>query len=288
MSGTCGTPAECDIVDSFVPTLRVGLIYIVPLAQRAMNIPILTYHSIDESGSVISMPPGVFRRQMKFLSETGWNVVALNDLARMLPDRRPISEKTAVLTFDDGFQNFYTEAFPVLEEYGFTATVFLVTDCVGKHNFWENKEDGSTGMPLGKLLSWDEIKELSKSGIDFGAHSVSHPDLTKIPLEEARREIIESKSAIEQHLGTAAATFAYPYGHFNEQVKEIVKDNFAAAVSTNLGKVTTGNDIHALKRLDTFYLRDERIFNSLSKRKFEHYMRLRQALRSVKKRFTTD
>lgn len=244
----------------------------------------MTYHSIDESGSVISTTPGIFRRQMKILREAGWNCVTLGDLVRMLPDRRPISEKTAVLTFDDGFQNFYTRAFPVLEEYGFKATVFLVTDCVGKHNFWENKEDGSTGMPLGKLLSWDEIKELSKSGIDFGAHSVSHPDLTKIPLEEARREVIESKSAIEQHLGTAAATFAYPYGHFNEQVKEIVKANYAAAVSTNLGKVAAGNDIHALKRLDTFYLRDERIFNSLSKRKFEYYMQARQMLRSLKAR----
>ena len=249
-----------------------------------MNIPILTYHSIDESGSVISTRPGVFRRQMKLLSETGWKVVALNDLVRMLPDRRPISEKTAVLTFDDGFQNFYTEAFPVLQEYGFKATVFLVTTYVGQHNFWENKEDGSTGMPLGQLLSWDEIKELSGRGVDFGAHSLSHPDLTKIPLEKATREIIESKTVIEQHLGTRVATFAYPYGSFNEQIKEIVKDNFAAAVSTNLGKITAGDDLHALKRLDAYYLRNERIFNSLAERKFEYYMQARQMLRSMKAR----
>ncbi|MEO6051263.1 MAG: polysaccharide deacetylase family protein, partial [Pyrinomonadaceae bacterium] len=97
-----------------------------------MNIPILTYHSIDESGSVISTAPDVFRQQMKFLKEANWNVVSLSELACLFLNKTPLKSQTAVLTFDDGFRNFYTTAFPILEEYNFKATVFLVTDYCGK------------------------------------------------------------------------------------------------------------------------------------------------------------
>ncbi len=246
---------------------------------QTFKIPILTYHSIDESGSVISTGAATFRRQMKFLKETDFNVVSLNDLIKNLRANKKLPSKTIVLTFDDGFQNFYAKAFPVLEEHGFTATVFLITDYCGKLNDWEG--NWAMSKPQ-KLLSWSEIEELSRCGIEFGAHTRTHPDLTQLSVKEIEREISESKAVIEEKLGVETATFAYPYGIFDESVKQIVKNYFKAAVSTNLGMVKAGNDIYALKRLDTFYLKDERIFSSLSTGKFEFYMQFRQILRDLK------
>lgn len=246
---------------------------------QTSKIPILTYHSIDESDSVISTGRETFRRQMKFLREAEYNVVSLKKLAEGLNENVKFSSKTIVLTFDDGFRNFYIEAFPILAECDFTATVFLVTEYCEKYNDW----DGSLPtIERSQLLSWKEIKELHNHGIEFGAHTRTHPNLTRLAVEEIEREIAESKAVIEERLGTETATFAYPYGIFNEQVKQIAKNYFKAAVSTNLGMVKAGNDIYALKRLDTFYLKDERIFSSLSTGKFEFYMQFRQILRGLK------
>ncbi len=158
--------------------------------KRIDRIPILTYHSIDTSGSVVSTAPEVFRRQMKSLSESGYNVVALNNLVEVLANKQTYSPKTVALTFDDGFQNFYTTAFPILKEYGFQATVFLVTDYCGKYNDWG---DNLPKLPRSKLLSWQEIKELNKYGIEFGTHTRTHPDLTKIAASRVEGELFESK-----------------------------------------------------------------------------------------------
>jgi peptidoglycan/xylan/chitin deacetylase (PgdA/CDA1 family) len=249
------------------------------LVNQKVSIPIITYHSIDESGSVISTEPKVFRKQMKFLSENGYNAVSLNQFISLLIQNVPLFSKPVVLTFDDGFCNFYTEAFPVLKQYGFNATVFLVTDYCGKHNDWQGNPPD---LPRSRLLEWKEIKELDKYGIEFGVHTKTHPDLTKMSFTQIKNEIVESKSAIENALGKEAETFAYPYGKFNSTVKKMVEDHFVAACSTNLGKVREGSDFYSLERVDSYYLTNLKIFNSLSTKKFDQYLNIRQAFRSFK------
>lgn len=243
------------------------------------KIPILTYHSIDNSGSVISTAPDTFRRQMKFLSENGYSVVSLGNLVSMLRSKQPISPKTISLTFDDGFQNFYTTAFPVLKQYGFSATVFLITDFCDKYNDWAGNPPG---LPRSKLMSWREIKELNQYGIEFGSHTRRHPDLTRICTPEATREITESKSVIEDALGEEVTTFAYPYGKFNSSVRKIAEETFAAACSTKLGKMRPYSDFFSLERVDTYYLSNPAIFDSLSTRSFDRYLFFRRVLRDVK------
>ncbi len=247
-----------------------------------MKIPILTYHSIDESGSVISTGAATFRQQMKFLKEANFNVVSLGNLIKNFSENKVQLAKTIALTFDDGFQNFYAEAFPVLEECGFTATVFLVTNYCEKHNDWEGN---LPTLERSKLMSWSEIKELHNHGIEFGAHSLSHPDFTKIPLEEVKRELVESKKVIEDKLGSAVETFAYPYGRFNTNVKKLTAQYYAAACSTNLGKVQKRSDFYSLERVDTYYLKDARIFRSLESVSFDYYLHFRQAMRKFKQMF---
>lgn len=247
-----------------------------------MKIPILTYHSIDESGSVISTDAVTFRQQMNFLKSADFNVVSLGNLIKNFNENEVQPANTIVLTFDDGFQNFYAEAFPILEEFGFTATVFLVTNYCEKHNDWEGN---LPTLERSKLMSWSEIKELHKHGIEFGAHSLSHPDFTKLSLKEVERELVESKTVIEDKLGNAVETFAYPYGRFNKNVKQLTAKYYAAACSTNLGKVKSNSDFHSLERVDTYYLKDVRMFRSLNSVSFDYYLHFRQAMRKFKQMF---
>jgi peptidoglycan/xylan/chitin deacetylase (PgdA/CDA1 family) len=249
------------------------------LVSRNVNVPILTYHSIDTSGSVISTKPEVFRSQMEHLSENGYQVVTLNHLIRELTKSDSDLTKTVAITFDDGFQNFYTSAFPVLEEYGFKATVFLVTDFCGKTNDWAgNPKD----FPLSKVLSWTEIRELNKHGIEFGGHTLTHPDLTKIPEFQLEKEIKDSKAQIEDSIGCEVTTFAYPFGKFNAKVKETVEKSYEAACSVTLGKVHQGSDFFGLERVDAYYLADLRIFSHISSKSFDGYLRIRQFIRNIK------
>lgn len=250
-------------------------------AQK-INVPVLTYHSIDESGSVISTAPETFRRQMEHLFSNGYKTVSLRELTGDLSVKKTPPPKTVVLTFDDGFRNFLTEAFPVLEKYDFTATVFLVTDFCGKHNDWEGNP---ADLPRSNLLDWNEIKRLSEYGIEFGSHTKTHPDLTELSSEKAKAEIVESKSVIEDRLGEKVETFAYPYGKFDSETKRIAAQNYGAACSTNLGKIGFDSDPFALERLDTYYLSNPKVFKRLAARSFDRYMTFRQTMRAVKSAF---
>lgn len=248
-------------------------------AAQKFKIPILTYHSIDESGSVISTGANVFRRQMKFLSEANFNVVSLKTLGKSLLENKILPPKTIALTFDDGFENFYSEAFPILNEYNFPATVFLVTDYCGKFNDWAGNLP--TLAPR-KLMDWNAIKELSNHNIEFAAHSSTHPDLTQISLSEAERELVQSKSTIEERLGVEVMDFAYPYGRFDLPVKRLAQKHFRTACSTILGKAQNGDDLFALKRVDTYYLQNEQIFRAILSGRFDSYLNFRQAMRVLK------
>ncbi|MGB7210126.1 MAG: polysaccharide deacetylase family protein [Pyrinomonadaceae bacterium] len=248
-------------------------------AEEKLKVPILTYHSIDSSGSVISTAPDIFRRQMKYLSEAGYNAIPLRKLAALLKNETALPSKTVVLTFDDGFRNFYTEAFSVLSEYNFKATVFLVTDFCGKQNNWlGNPPD----LPRSELLSWQEVRELNAFGIEFGSHTKTHPDLTKLTTAETEAEVVQSKAAIADALGRETSTFAYPFGRHHAAIRRIAVANFDAACSTDLGKVTPRSDFSSLNRIDSYYLSNQRLFEMLQSATFDNYMRFRQVMRNVK------
>lgn len=242
-------------------------------------VPIITYHSIDSSGSVISTRPSLFRQQMEILKNSGYRAVTLRELVeeQWRPERQ--SKKTVVLTFDDGFKNFYTEAAPILVENGFRATVFLVTDHCGGHNDWSGNP---ADLPRSELLSWGEIKNLDELGFEFGCHTRRHRDLSKLKLEEAVSEIRGSKDAVSDRLGREAATFAYPYGRSNRVSRRIAGENFVASCSTDLGKVSGRSDMSALCRIDSYYLANSRILEMLDTLPFDGYMRFRQILRDAK------
>lgn len=244
-----------------------------------LDIPIITYHSIDDSGSVISTSPVVFQRQMAQLSKMGYTAISLSKLVTLLKSDGTIPAKVVVLTFDDGFRNFRSTAFPIMSELNFSGTVFLVTDYCGKCNDWEGNP---SNLPRGELLSWVEIRELDGLGIEFGSHSRTHADLTRISQEKLQDEVHVSKMCIEDALGRPSTTFAYPYGRSNQSVRAKVSEYFDAGCTTTLGKVSNTNELFSLCRLDAFYLSNERLFGMLQSKTFNRYMHLRQSMRTVR------
>lgn len=246
---------------------------------------ILTYHSIDSTGSVISTAPEIFRRQMQILREQNYTVLSLAAIAEILERKEKLPLRSVALTFDDGFRNFYETAYPILAAFELPATVFLVTDFCGGFNNWAGNPPQ---LPQGKLMSWREIKNLSARAIEFGAHTRTHPDLTGISEQNASREIIESKEIIEDRIGREVTAFSYPYGKFNVAVKKIAERNFRAAVSVKLGTVGSASERFALNRVDAYYLQDPRIFRLLSSRGFEHYLSFRQKMRDLKAKFSGE
>jgi len=241
-------------------------------------LPILTYHSLDDSGSVISVSPSVFAEQMRALHQAGIHTLSLPAAAEALRSER-VPVRSVVLTFDDGFENFYEHAYPVLRRYGFTATNFLVTDYCGKDNSWPSQPAHVERRPL---LRWAQVREMSEAGIAFGAHSRTHPDLTRLSSGAAEEEIAASKRAIEQFLDRPVESFAYPYGAHNETVKRLTAVHFPLACATTLDFARPGSDLLALERLDMYYFRDARTFRRLVSGNARTYVRLRRLARAVR------
>jgi peptidoglycan/xylan/chitin deacetylase (PgdA/CDA1 family) len=184
---------------------------------------ILTYHSISILSSKFdpydtSVSPDDFAAHMQYLHEDGYQVVRLSDAIRAMRRGRALPPKAVAITFDDGYRDNYTEAFPVLSHYGFPATIYLVADCVGGAAVW----DGETGSQL-PLMTWEEAREMQDAGIEFGSHTRTHAALPTLPPQDAKREICASKHIIEDKLGSPVQTLAYPYEQFDQQALEIAE-----------------------------------------------------------------
>jgi len=189
----------------------------------------------------------------------------------------PFPDRSLVITFDDGFQSVYQEAFPVLQRYGMSATVFLT---VGEKAVVK-PADRLPSLEMRPMLSWGEIQEMQQNGIAFGAHTLTHPDLSHLPTERVEAEVGKSKAIIEDALSAPVACFAYPYGRFDHRIREIVRHYFACACSDKLGLVTAGSDPYVLERVDGYYLRTNRLFDVMLTELFPWYV----WARSIPRRF---
>jgi peptidoglycan/xylan/chitin deacetylase (PgdA/CDA1 family) len=239
---------------------------------------VLTYHTLADDGSVLSVPPALFAEQMRALHETGIRVVPLTELAGQVASALDGRHQVAI-TFDDGFRSVYEHAFPVLQRYGFPATVFVVADYCGKTNAWPGQP---AFIKPGPLLDWGQIREMSRGGVSFGSHTRTHPDLRALSRREVDAELAESRKLIEDAIGLAVETFAYPYGLYNRQIRDAARVHYRVACSDVLGYLTTSSDPLALERLDTFYLRAPRLFRGLATPGVRAYLALRRRLRTVR------
>lgn len=212
-------------------------------------IPILMYHSIDTHASpafrdwVIS--PGLFEQHMAFLAA---NYTVLN-VTQFVQQRAALPPRPVVLSFDDGFADFYQYAMPILAKYGLTATIYLTTGFIGQTAKWLLRE-GAGERPM---LTWAQVRELHASGIECGAHTVSHPHLDTLPLAVARDEIVQSKGVLEQQLGAKVESFSYPYGHHISATCILAAQaGFSSACAVKNALSSIQDDVYALARITVF------------------------------------
>ena len=189
--------------------------------------------------------PLMFRFQMWYLKIAGFKVVPLRDIVDFIKGRNS-HEKLVAITFDDGYQDFYDKAYPVIRKYHYPATVFIVSGFVGKENLWDYKELNVRK----KLLDWNQILELKQNGVDPGGHSKTHPYLSQLSIEELQTEILDSKTTMEEKLKCPVDYFCYPYGDYNEKVVEVVTQaKYQGAVTVQRGFVLQGDNPFEIKRV---------------------------------------
>ncbi|MDY7076301.1 MAG: polysaccharide deacetylase family protein [Chloroflexota bacterium] len=202
-------------------TYYSGAVFLRGLFESVPRARILVYHSISRNPlNPFSVSPEDFEEQIRFLSQE-YNVILLEDLIACT-QKKDIPANSVVITLDDGFEDNYTYAYPILKKYSVPATVFVIVERLD-HATTPQKE--SEEEKSGPYLSWDQVVEMSRNGISFGSHTLTHPWLTEVTLEEAQREIVESKARLEQRIGKPVRLFAYPGGRvcdFNEDIKAIV------------------------------------------------------------------
>ncbi len=196
------------------------------------GIPILMYHKIGDPppGSKLSklwVSTGKLRQQMAFLADKGWHPITFKDLYAYWDHGTPLPTKPVLLTFDDGYQNNATDALPILKEFGFRATLYVVTNTVEGDNRWHDPSS-ETRIPM---ASWAQLKDLQKAGWEIGSHTLNHPRLHKIDLKQVEKELTESRAKLIEMLGETPDSFAYPYGA-GEDVPAIVAAVKAAGYRT--------------------------------------------------------
>lgn len=209
---------------------------------------ILTYHSIDSSGSPISVSEETFGAHVRFFGSGRVAVVPLAELPSM-----PDETDALAITFDDGFLNFTSTAMPLLSHLGFPATLFVVSDAVGGTNAWGGTP--TPGVPTLPLMSWSDVERARDAGFEVGAHTRSHPYLTQLSPPQVVDELSGCVDRIFSELGERPRRFAYPYGHVNDAVAAVARRTFEHSVTTELDLVRSDGDTALLPRLDAFYFR---------------------------------
>jgi peptidoglycan/xylan/chitin deacetylase (PgdA/CDA1 family) len=234
---------------------------------------ILTFHSIDDSGSVLSFPPRTFANFLEALHRAGLPVCDLDTLLA------PATRRGVALSFDDGMRSVFTHALPVLRDHAVPAHLFLTTGAVGGSNRWPTQP---ARAPAFDMLNWDEIEKLQLAGVRMESHTHSHPDLRDLDDRGIAAECGEADRIIEERLGRRPQYFAYPYGRLTTRASDYARGCYRASVTTELREITGNEDFAALPRLDTYYLRASWVFRRLDAVLPRAYLALRGALRKLR------
>lgn len=223
--------------------LQLAPVKALPPPADAIKVPILIYHSISPHNinqsaiqKYYDVAPESFEKQLQYLRDNGYTVLGLDFLADALTQTITLPQKSVVLTFDDGWENQFQRAYPLLKKYNYTATFFIFTHSIDSESF----------------LTWDQIRTMDDGGMTIGGHTRTHPYLPGITDPVIlRREIIGGKSVLENRIGHAIDLFAYPYGHYTDQIIEIVKEaGYKAARSAYKGVYHTSDDLYKLRGIE--------------------------------------
>ena len=201
--------------------------------------PILEYHMVQEytpeDGYDFNVPPEDFKAQLEYLKENGYTTISIRDFLRAKKGLQELPEKQIILTFDDGYVSNYTELLPILEEYNVKATIFMVTNDIGRKNY----------------MDWDQLKDIQKRGVEVGSHTANHLPVTGIDLDKARDELKLSKLLMEWNGMATIYTFSYPNGKYSDEIVKILgEEEYLAAVTGDGGLNTFDTNPYLLQRIN--------------------------------------
>lgn len=199
-------------------------------------VPVLMYHSIDyEKGNELRVPKELFKKHMKYLKDNGYTTITMNEFYKFINDNKPVPRKSVVITFDDGYKDNYVNAYPILKEFGFKATIFVITSNIDKEK---------------RCLSSAEIKEMNENGIDIESHTVNHDKLAKLSYDKQMQTLKASKDSLEKILNKKEEYIAYPYGSWNENTINAVKSSgYKLAFVTESGWSNKNQGVYTLHRV---------------------------------------
>jgi peptidoglycan/xylan/chitin deacetylase (PgdA/CDA1 family) len=213
------------------------------------HFPILMYHSVQKMPRGTKMrslhiSPKRFKFQMRLLKLFGYRGVSVHELYLHLKNEN--KEKVVGISFDDGYKNNFSIVMPILKKLEFTATIYLVSQNIGKTNLWDSK----LGLPEQKLMNDKEIQKWIQNGMEIGSHTRNHLSLSNCDHEIALKEISQSKLDLERKFKTQIRHFCYPYGNFNNETIEIVKKSgYLTATTTQRGRSKRNDNFFTLPRV---------------------------------------
>lgn len=221
--------------------------------SSAERVPILLYHRIAEPQNAwearLCVSPGVFKAQMRHLAARGMHACHLDQFMQWLVDGVPLPKGSFLLTFDDGFLDVYQNAFPLLNDLGWSATTFLISTLIGQSDVW-CQSDNPSGAKLA-LMDETKIREMQSYGFSFQSHTRTHPFLTKLDDDALEHELVGAQRELEDLLGHAVPTIAYPYGRMDERVAAKTKEvGYRAAFSCKPGLNKADVDRFNLRRVE--------------------------------------
>lgn len=222
--------------------------------KKKYDIPVIMYHRVinnPENEGVYGtyIYEDMFKKHLQYLKDKNYTVITFKDLDKIgWRNRFEKDRKYIILTFDDGYKDNYDLAFPILKEFNFKATIFLMGSLT--YNEWDVKAGGEKEFPL---MSVEMIKEMQDYGIEFGAHTFNHPKLNTLSNEEIEHQIVDVKKPLEEKIGKEIITFAYPYGILNDYAKEMAKKaGYTFALATDSGSVCLSDDLYQIRRIAIF------------------------------------
>ena len=222
--------------------------------KKKYDIPVIMYHRVinnaeNEGVYGTYIYEDMFKKHLQYLKDKNYTVITFKDLDKIgWRNRFEKGKKYIILTFDDGYKDNYDLAFPILKEFNFKATIFLMGSLT--YNEWDVKAGGERKF---SLMSVEMIKEMQDYGIEFGAHTFNHPKLNILSNEEIEHQIVDVKKPLEEKIGKEIITFAYPYGILNDYAKEMTKKaGYAFALATDSGSVCLSDDLYQIRRIAIF------------------------------------
>ena len=216
----------------------------MPVAQVTVQddprtVMVLNYHKVVDEHMSLSVPLADFEQHMKWLKEYGYTSITPEELYEFIVNGSELPEKPVLITFDDGYKDNYTNAYPIMKKYGFKGTIFVVTGFLGVYD---------------NYMTWEQAKELADNGFSIESHTYSHKSMTEANDEEISKELTKSRDTIKNKLGIDADFMAYPTGTYNLHIAELVqKAGYKGAFTIKYDNVSRESNVYALERVPIFH-----------------------------------